>query len=250
MKILYKYCSISINSLSAISNSYLFFSKPENFNDPFDSQLNMLLYSGASYLLGSMEKLNMVREKIGVTCFSDSNDNQHMWAHYASRHQGICIGYDVTLIEEYFSRNALGIEAVKVNYISELPQLSAGRIRTRNINNEPITYDSNKFSSDSKEFDKLIQNLLLIKDLNIWAIENEWRIVAHPRAILVGKEIQKVTEISAGYKFHIPINSIKSIYFGINISDENITLVKSILPSIEFYKMEHKGEWKFHSTSI
>ncbi|MGY3034301.1 hypothetical protein ACVIIV_003471 [Bradyrhizobium sp. USDA 4354] len=33
------------------------------------------------------------KPKIGICCFSDTNDNELMWAHYAANYSGICVAY-------------------------------------------------------------------------------------------------------------------------------------------------------------
>jgi len=35
-----------------------------------------------------------VRVSIGVICFTQANDNQLMWAHYADSHEGLCLEFD------------------------------------------------------------------------------------------------------------------------------------------------------------
>lgn len=41
-----------------------------------------------------------------ITCFSKKADNLLLWAHYASQHTGVCLGYDDMILRRYFGENA------------------------------------------------------------------------------------------------------------------------------------------------
>jgi hypothetical protein len=49
-----------------------------------------------------------VSKKFGVTCFSKNWQNPVQWAHYADKHKGLCLGFDI------YSK-----ELKKVNYVPE-----------------------------------------------------------------------------------------------------------------------------------
>jgi hypothetical protein len=62
-------------------------------NDPFELQ---------PYSLGNKELRHVIRAlksdyfgKKGVLCFSDNWHSPVMWAHYAEKHAGICLGFDI-----------------------------------------------------------------------------------------------------------------------------------------------------------
>ncbi len=123
--------------LNAISKSYLWFSKFEHLNDPAEladaeveaypkqagdmlgkilgsehgKQFVEVMNNRANYLSSSW--LN--KGKSGICCFSEREDNQAMWAYYASNYSGICIKYDM---KKLLSLNEFcwGSKVFKVQY--------------------------------------------------------------------------------------------------------------------------------------
>lgn len=128
---LYKYRSISSLDKILINNS-LWFSKPEDFNDPFDCRIihdtQNSVKEITDYLIRnnipSFEakktaveyKNNRPKElseiitktvdeqisKTGVCCFSTVNDNILMWSHYSESHKGVCLKFDVLEDPDFF----------------------------------------------------------------------------------------------------------------------------------------------------
>jgi hypothetical protein len=87
--ILYKFYSNSKYNLEALSNNYLYFSNPRNFNDPFDCLTNR-----EKYILKGGESIINHRELLGVCSFSVVNNNPLMWGHYTNNYKGYCIKYN------------------------------------------------------------------------------------------------------------------------------------------------------------
>lgn len=120
---LYKYRTIdSVKQL--LENHKIYFSSCKEFNDPFESAINIL--SGytpqqyyESFIFGGMspevskeltrqivsgiidgETLlkQLTREvisSVGYYCMTTKPDNLLMWAHYADSHRGVCIKFDI-----------------------------------------------------------------------------------------------------------------------------------------------------------
>ncbi|WP_029935166.1 DUF2971 domain-containing protein [Thiomicrospira pelophila] len=112
-----------------ILNAQLWFTKPENFNDPLDSRLDYrqeysqaeIKYFWGGFLQskpdhpqtideimqrwGSNERFvdqqnlifNQFRSQMGVCCFSVSPYNILMWSHYANNHKGIVYEFEPDL---------------------------------------------------------------------------------------------------------------------------------------------------------
>jgi len=126
---LYKYVSAEV-ARKIIEGKKLKFTQPDNFNDPFDCVIDRLKFDlsdigeevendllklkrkfGSSldeitneklasiYLASISDKL----KRSSVTCFSLSNDIPLMWAHYADKHQGICIKFTLPLKTDIFN---------------------------------------------------------------------------------------------------------------------------------------------------
>lgn len=84
--------------LSNIKNKHLKVSSIENLNDPFDCFVHIIngWRDDFRYLRGHWN------ETIGMICFSRDYRNPVQWSHYADRHQGMVLGFDVEdhLLEE------------------------------------------------------------------------------------------------------------------------------------------------------
>ena len=111
---IYKYCTINENLFSLLREAYIWFSKPTDFNDPFDCKINGVPPSTQdleeledSYMYTRIFKItpetlskimySELQGKIdgyGVSCFSKSNDNILMWSHYSEKHTGICLEFN------------------------------------------------------------------------------------------------------------------------------------------------------------
>lgn len=131
---LYKFKSINSHFDELITKKELWFSKPVEFNDPFDCQISadsdctyheIVQYleettstRKTSYEIETMAKICFenpayfnkiinegIRTKInssGVCCFSKNKDNILMWSHYASCHSGLCLKFDLLKDEKFF----------------------------------------------------------------------------------------------------------------------------------------------------
>ncbi|GGI27729.1 DUF2971 domain-containing protein [Pedobacter mendelii] len=140
-----RYSRIDEHLLDSLSNNYLWFSNPLDFNDPYDCNLG--LQSDCSfidlfrYLISEnisnnwnksiafianrsqelfenpLKRLALLKEtdkntvsKIGICCFSERADSLLMWSHYGSKHTGICLSFDITKDPDLFSRLLYKVE--------------------------------------------------------------------------------------------------------------------------------------------
>ncbi len=126
-RFLYKFFPINDYFIDEVKNSYIWFSKPPDFNDPFDGSITLQWKATTEqyevYLtkiaIGRMSEekikessrrmsqnpevakahlqdlVSKVMDRIGVTCLSEINDNILMWSHYANSHKGVCIQFDL-----------------------------------------------------------------------------------------------------------------------------------------------------------
>ncbi|MDH5573424.1 MAG: DUF2971 domain-containing protein, partial [Gammaproteobacteria bacterium] len=140
---LYKYCSYSANTLSIFINRKVWYSKPADFNDPFDGDFlvdNICSFEEYLEIFGSElspevyeaykkeicdESGNLNPDKIaehssmagvfknvGVLCMTPRWDSTLMWSHYADKHCGFVIQFDIKA----------DIPVSKVNYADKLPK--------------------------------------------------------------------------------------------------------------------------------
>lgn len=116
---LYRYIPINPNTICSLKENYLWFSKIKDFNDPYEGDvlkdhnyteidLRRFIEERRSILTTfDIQQLSTDPEAYiekgmsdaynGATacCFSMSNDNMLMWSHYADKHQGICLEFDI-----------------------------------------------------------------------------------------------------------------------------------------------------------
>lgn len=131
---LYKYMRFDDYWKKNIFEGQVFFSSTDTLNDPYDClvYLNRKIYGEyvmerMSYLFPKIDKevlkdetkncleedlnyhLLNLRKNIRVTCFAESELSPLMWSHYADRHQGFCIEYDLSRIAEGYRKGILPV---------------------------------------------------------------------------------------------------------------------------------------------
>lgn len=208
-KTLYKYYRLDQNLLDALTNDYIWFSKPLSFNDPFDC--NILIETEASYEelrnyylkynfsekvvnekvlefsrnpIGFWKNINNIARKTvnnhGVACFSLVHDNILMWSHYTKNHMGVCVKYDL--------RKILKEEMTPINITYQ--------------------YDYPKFNYIHGEF---LKTFIGTKSID-WHYENEYRIISKHQG-----------------KNYIEKDSIIEIIFGCKTTRENCQRVINLI---------------------
>lgn len=213
-KYLYKYFSINKYTRSVFVNNEIYFCKPSQFNDPFDSkvcykfegkqitklhfirkqlkQLPSCSKKQAKQILSdpknfieferNMQKLwDDSRNQLGVLCLSEKNDNILMWSHYSQQHQGFCLEFNPKL--GFLQR------AHPIVYSQKLPIFN------------PLHYKETRQ-----------QKLTLAKDLltksSDWKYEQEWRVINLPEH--GGPGVHELHE-----------KALTGVIFGFRMSEEN-----------------------------
>lgn len=90
------------------------FSRPDEFNDPFDCYPLLWEAPGAdevphavvdhmnrNYQVG----LSMIH---GIACFTPHPDKMLMWSHYGDQHRGVCVGFDLQVLADQVPKNNQG----------------------------------------------------------------------------------------------------------------------------------------------
>jgi hypothetical protein len=156
-------------------------------------------------------------ENFGILSLSETPNNILMWSHYANSHQGICIGFNTTILKRCFDeasiKGGFSIIPFKVSY------------KTERLDFEPL-----------KEPDYNFKNQFAAKFID-WSYEKEWRYILLDRTNI---------------EIYIPNEAISTIIFGSMISQNdriniieslrrknmNILLLKS-WNSLKNYKLQH-----------
>jgi len=105
-------------ALEAIKTRRLKLSLFNEMNDPFEllgMELETRKDRDEFYQL--KEEMN---QTIGVLCFSRSWSNPVLWSHYADRHRGMCLGFD--LLDDWTFEISYQGERLKEEIESELPE--------------------------------------------------------------------------------------------------------------------------------
>jgi len=80
-------------ALDDIRRRRLKLSKTDDMNDPYEWKCVRSSNKPSQEALERTEK--DIAERHGALCFSRSWNNILMWSHYADRHQGVCLGFDI-----------------------------------------------------------------------------------------------------------------------------------------------------------
>lgn len=99
----------------------------------------------------------------GLACFSETHDNDLLWAHYASNWSGICIEYDYS-------------------------ELSASIRELEAANLFPVIYSSDLITIDDRDLidaEEAVDRILRQKK-QCWSYEREWRLLANLGPNMIG----------------------------------------------------------------
>ena len=156
--IIYKYTGISPNLDDSLINRRLYFNNPQNFNDPFDcnfiletdcsaqektnyittnmtgqgfsqdqidAEVNRLLNNNGAWDQLVNSGKDRFLSKIGVCCFSKTDENPLLWAHYSDKHKGVCLVFDTSKDAAFFDK------VYSVKYRSNYPRINFIQHRNR-----------------------------------------------------------------------------------------------------------------------
>ena len=159
---------------------------------------------------------------IRTTCLSTDYKNILMWSHYANKHNGICIEYDLKSAEGNFILHTLPIIYDDHRVIFDKKCITG------------ITSDY-KVNFNFEVLTEAIYQSMCYKS-KAWKYENEWRVIL----------AKSMTDEN---KYKAP--KITKIYFGVNVDDETFNdsekRIKLYDPSIECIRLRINGN-KFEIT--
>lgn len=214
---LYKYRAFNTNSLKCLIGEVAWFATPVSFNDPFDCAINIdsnrITESIHDAMLKVLERLGKTEEDVPDSFFDIKESDIEAFKQYqaslqeATQKIGVlslsAVCDDILMWGHYadshngfcveyerVSDNLLGKDAFPVIYQKELPSLT-----------------SKDISSTGGQTDRL-----WLTKSNHWSYEQEWRVI--------------VSEGGKAYKFPC---RIKSIIFGLKMSEENRFMLRKIL---------------------
>lgn len=187
----------------------------EDLNDPFE--LMGIDVEDREHRSAFRELKDQINGSKGIICFSKSWGNPLMWGHYAEKHTGICLGFDIPdklLSPVIYSKSLLKLE---------------------------IDHKTNK----PKPTEKVIDKLLRTKFFD-WKYENEMRLFVQldHQAVESGKYFYSfkdeliLREIILGPRCELPIEGVRNI-----VADFNppVVVLKSRIAFTRFEVLENKS---------
>jgi len=201
------------HAVSNLENNRIKVATIEDLNDPFE-------LNAAKQPTKEMRRVfhgftGDMHEKFGLICFAESWSNPVMWSHYADKHRGVCLGFDVP--DKYL---------IKVKYINS-------RLA--------IEFDDNEQENINSDF---VQKLFSTK-FSDWEYEKEWRMFigldeTDPDSGLYFYNFNSdmlLKEVILGSRCQTTTDSIKTILSG---SEHNISIIKSRLAFKSFSVVRNK----------
>jgi hypothetical protein len=183
--LLFRYRSITDETvkreISAIKEQYLWCSEYRRLNDPMEGfykpNVSFRNIADSDYMSMAREIFNL-KQDIGICCFSDTNENELMWSHYAGNYAGICVAYRPQCLIDGLSED---VHLVRLGYGNAPPDITisdtyAGRLAA-------IKILSHKKSS--------------------WGYEREWRLLGPRGRLEIGGE-RCVAELYLGSRIARP----------------------------------------------
>ena len=146
-----------------------------------------------------------INEILGISCFAKRNDNILMWSHYADKHTGFCVEYDLSKMKSQEAKLML----YPVIYSKKRPLLPLSMFDFSDIKDVKVAEGVFPYAD-------IAESLLTKSD--IWQYEEEWRIIH----TLSNLDEQRLFE-----------DIITGVYLGANISKENERIIRE--------KAIHKG---------
>jgi hypothetical protein len=191
--------------LEAIRENHIWCARFDKLNDPMEGifALSPTTARAPDGPLIPLEVRNLM-QTMGVCCFSDTNENYVMWAHYADEYRGICVEYST----HDLSDGLPDVFAVRVQYDIQLPK--------PRYEETPDRQGAAIKALSSKNSD--------------WFYEREWRLLTKPNAM----DIPGALKIQGQ-------NPVKGIYFGPRAKPDVIADIMTALRgvrdnTIEFYR--------------
>jgi len=164
----YKYCSIE-HAIDNLVKHRIKISEYQDMNDPFE--LRGAVPSMPEFYAVFLDVIT----SLGVLCFSMTDSEPLLWSHYAEKHRGCCIGFEID--ESVNTEKTIPVDKPKELFVNEtrlekfvLEAVKSGRFPI--VEGDP---ELEKLSSDS-EFDDITKAIMFSK-YQRWSYEEEIRVM-------------------------------------------------------------------------
>jgi hypothetical protein len=171
---LYKYYSYA-GGLAAIDSQQYGFREPRHFNDPFE--FTYLFGASSESKAGYANKIiEDLRKRVCVLCFTRSNVNPLMWAHYGDSHKGFVVEYDVD--DKFLTSSEYNLVPVQAGDVAYPSKNADGFLKSEDV--ESIRQVFSQGCGESVNLLKShlsIVQALYLKKHEVWSYEEEVRVV-------------------------------------------------------------------------
>lgn len=209
--IVYKYRNCAQRTWELLLNKKLFFASAEQLNDPLDSSIDIHAeYERAKELvhksddhperrksfliflldqtsrfkdptsgkdIGLNKALQLFIHSLGILSLSRSATDALLWSHYADGHHGLCLGFDLALMEfdEVFIRGDIA-------YAEKPPYVDLFLKMTDELGEFVRPWDDHRYPDEkgnefhTLQLDRLMRANLLVKSEK-WKYEQEYRMI-------------------------------------------------------------------------
>lgn len=169
-KSVYRYRNINDNFREMLIENKMWFSNPQDFNDPFDCKKNLEENYSDSEIKSYLVSLGVSRfevtqlaknikqsdfkkivsdsidnhiNKSYICCFSEKKDDLLMWGHYTYGHSGVCMRFDMRYDTNFFTF------PVKVKYSDDYPKVNYLKNHNETVD-KILTTKSNHWSYEKE----------------------------------------------------------------------------------------------------
>lgn len=212
--IFYKYCNCDYYTIRNIEKSTLALKKYTEFNDP---------YEGIALTNSSIEKpdMDIIRNSAMVTCFTENKNHLLMFAHYADSYKGVCIQYDLSLLDDDVYH---GVSSYLFPVIySDKP---ANLLYKTELKTYIEKYKAGKICLS--RMDDILS--YFVRKADAWKKECEWRLVIPINCWkhMLGMEGKDNKSVAILQNF----DCISAIYFGVQLAEDKKEHIKEIVEKL------------------
>lgn len=238
---LFRYSDADYYNIRGLETQSLYLSENGTMNDVFEGLT-------CSIDDNVIKHLDDIKDLVYLKSFSETNNCNLMWAHYANNYKGICVEYDFSKLDD----DAL-FHLFPVIYSSEkLKDVDLKYTIEEHMDLKLMNFEGNY--PNETNFLKDIMPLFLIKSKD-WEYEKEWRLLFTYAQINNSADDIRDDEIEDFYKIHLREISvsdcIKAVYLGariekvkkkhiIEICQKLNIKVYASLPSKDKYELDFK----------
>jgi len=120
------------HAISNIENSWLKVATIKELNDPYEFYANFTS-SGKPLDICHLNKvIEIFNGIVGFLCFSKCRNNPVQWAHYADKHKGLCLEFEVPnkfLIEMKYRNRPIDIEVSDKNWRQQFEEATKNKFQ-------------------------------------------------------------------------------------------------------------------------